>query len=118
MVGVTGSRELTMTILSLIDKFLQPSLKMNLSPEKTLVTHFPWGKVRFLGYFIEIGKGSMTCTNKNSGTKRRTLGWQPRLFAPSGELVQKLKENNFCTSQGRGICKKGWIKYPDEIIVM
>lgn len=116
IVGITGSIDFTRFILSLIDEFIRNVLKMKLSSEKTLITKFSSGKVRFLGYFIKIGSVSTTSLNKNS-TKKRTVGHNPRLFAPSRELVLKLYENNFCTHEGRGVRKKGWIYYPDEIIV-
>ena len=116
IVGITGSIDFTRFILSLIDEFIRNVLKMKLSSEKTLITKFSSGKVRFLGYFIKIGSVSTTSLNKNS-TKKRTVGHNPRLFAPSRELVLKLYENNFCTHKGRGVRKKGWIYLPDEILV-
>lgn len=116
VVGITGSMDFTKFILSLIDEFIKNVLKMELSSEKTVITKFSSGKVRFLGYFIKIGSVSTNSLNKNS-TKKRTVGHNPRLFAPSQQLVRKLYENNFCTHEGRGVRKKGWIYYPDEIIV-
>lgn len=113
MVGVTGDKYLASRLRVIISAFLESELKLTLSPEKTQITYFPSRKVKFLGYQIQIGQSSKLTTT--SGQNRRSAGWQPRLFMPTSEVVAKLSEKNFCKN-GKGIKKKGWILYPDEII--
>lgn len=113
IIGVIGNKEITKEIKIILESFLNTHLKLTLSKDKTKITHFPSRKVIFLSYQIQIGKKSNITSTSNS--KRRTAGWQPRLFMPTDEIINKLKEKNFCKN-GQGICKKGWILYPDEII--
>lgn len=113
IVGIIGNKELAIEIKSILEIFLDISLNLTLSTEKTKITHFPSRKVKFLGYQIQIGrKSQITCVSK---TIQRTAGWQPRLFIPLEDVITKLKEKNFFKN-GKGIRKKGWIMYPDDII--
>lgn len=113
IIGVTSEKRLATEIRLIITSFLKNELKLTLSPEKTQITYFSSRKVKFLGYLIQIGQSSNLTTT--SGQKRRSAGWQPRLFIPVDDLINKLSEKNFCKN-GKGIKKKGWILYPDEII--
>lgn len=113
IIGIIGKKELAKEIKILLETFLIVNLKLNLSLEKTKITHFPSREVIFLSFQIQIGrKSNITTTSKS---KRRSAGWQPRLFMPTENIIKKLKEKNFCKN-GKGIRKKGWILYPDDII--
>jgi group II intron reverse transcriptase/maturase len=115
VVGVIGPVSLVRTIYSLVEEFLRVELKLELSKDKSHITYMPSGKVEFLGYRVQSGKSSTYSVNPD--VKRKSVGWQIRLFAPTEKLVEKLYENNFCTKQGRGVCTQGWIVYPDDIII-
>lgn len=116
IIGTIGDKTFTNKILELVKNFLKELLSLDLSEEKTKVTLLSSGNINFLGYKIKSGGKSEFSTTK-TGQKRRTVGWQPRLMAPTEELVKTLALNNFCTTDGRGVRKKGWINYPDDIIV-
>lgn len=119
IVGVFGGKEFAEGVKDKIQTFLQEQLKLTLSPEKTKITHFASNNVSFLGYTLQIStRSSYSSSGKQN---RRTVGWQPRLFVPMDKLVKKLFEKNFCTKNSLGVPigtkKKGWILYPDKIIV-
>lgn len=116
IVGIIGSKKFSCKIKEEIEVFLDQKLQLKLSPEKTKITLGSSRKVHFLGYDLQMGGSS----SYGSGTVvqgRRSVGWQPRLFVPMDNLVTKLSDLNFCTRLGQGIKKKGWIMYPDDIIV-
>lgn len=115
MVGIIGPKSFAKTVKGQIERFLEKQLKLQLSLEKTHITQGSSRKVRFLGYDIQTGRTSSF--SGKSSKKRRSVGWQPRLFVPMNRLISKMADLNFCTKDGRGIKKKGWIVYPDEIIV-
>lgn len=52
MIGFVGPRSEAVEIKEKIKNFLKDSLKLELSEEKTLITHSTEGKARFLGYDI------------------------------------------------------------------
>jgi group II intron reverse transcriptase/maturase len=52
MLGLDGPKEDAETIKTRIGEFLRDHLKLELSPEKTLITHAKSEKARFLGYEI------------------------------------------------------------------
>nr|YP_002600927.1 putative reverse transcriptase and intron maturase [Pyramimonas parkeae]ACJ71149.1 putative reverse transcriptase and intron maturase [Pyramimonas parkeae] len=115
IVGVIGGHEFAQGIKEQIQTFLKEQLELTLSPEKTKITPFSSKKVTFLGYKLQISARS---SYSSSGRhKKRTVGWQPKLYIPMDKIVRKLSEKNFCTKTGTGIKKKGWILYPDKIIV-
>ncbi len=113
IIGIIGNKDLATKFRFIIKSFLESELKLTLSPEKTHITHLPSRNVKFLGYQIQIGQSSQLTTT--SGQNRRSAGWQPRLFMPTNEVIKKLSEKNFC-KHGKGVTKKGWILYPDDII--
>jgi group II intron reverse transcriptase/maturase len=113
LIGISGNKYTAQKIKNIIEVYLQENLRLTLSSEKTKITYFSSRKVKFLNYQIQIGRESRTTNTSN--TKRRSAGWQPRLFIPSDDIVNKLKERNFCKNN-KGCRKKGWIMYPDDII--
>jgi group II intron reverse transcriptase/maturase len=113
IIGISGNKNTTQKIKNIIEVYLQENLRLTLSSEKTKITHFPSRKVKFLSYQIQIGKKSQVTSTSN--LKRRSAGWQPRLFIPTNDIVNKLKDKKFCKNN-KGCRKKGWIMYPDDII--
>jgi group II intron reverse transcriptase/maturase len=113
IIGVIGNKELANDIKLIVKEFLLSELKLELSSEKTKISHFPSGDIKFLGFNIKSGGQS---EQSSSNLNKRTVGWQVRLFCPTDLIVDKLANNNFSTKLGRGIRKKGWITYPDDII--
>ena len=115
IVGIIGNKEFAKEIKDKIENFLENKLQLSLSPEKTKVTLCASREIEFLGYYLEMGGKSTFSINGKQG--KRTVGWQPKLFVPMNKIIRKLSDKNFCTKDGIGIKKKGWILYPDQIIV-
>lgn len=88
IIGVIGSREDALMIKEDIANFLREGLNLELSHEKTLITHNS-KKVRFLGYEIGIVKDNTVKRDKN-GSKNRTYNQKPELFLPSNVIRDKL----------------------------
>lgn len=116
VIGIIGSNNFTCKVLNLVKVFLENVLQLTLSKEKTRITALSSGEAKFLGYNIKSERTS-GFSYTYTGLKRRTVGWQPRLLAPAAVIVKSLATNNFCTKDGKGIRKKGWIYYPDNIII-
>jgi len=86
IVGVKGSKEDCIRIKAQISEFVRVTLKMELSDEKTLITHSS-KKARFLGYDIQVRRNGKV---KPSGNHtQRTLNNQVDLSAPLDEKIMK-----------------------------
>ena len=98
IVGVIGSREETVEIKDKIRIFLKNELKLTLSSEKTLVTHFSKQYITFLGTLI---KGTWEREKKLSNVKRKGVIRKERvtsrtvLKAPIKLLFEKATINGF-----------------------
>jgi len=63
LLAFAGPREEAEDIKARIGDFLRDHLKLEMSPEKTLITHARSEKARFLGYEIGVGGNSRTSDN-------------------------------------------------------
>jgi hypothetical protein len=63
LLGLIGPKAEAEEIKARLAKFLREDLKMNLSPDKTLVTHARTGAARFLGYEISVHHADHKLTN-------------------------------------------------------
>jgi group II intron reverse transcriptase/maturase len=115
IIGIIGEKQDAIDIRTKIETYLEQHLKLTLSPEKTKITYLGKRTARFLGYELQSGGTSKFSTSKT--LYKRTVGFQPRIFMPISDIVSKMADNNFCTKIGIGTRKKGWIHYPDNIIV-
>lgn len=115
IIGIIGDIQIATEIRDKIKVFLKEQLKLDVSPEKTKITKLSTRKTMFLGY--ELQSGSKTEFSSTLPLNKRTVGWQPRIFIPMEKIIQKLAESNFCTKLGVGKKKKGWIHYPENVIV-
>ena len=82
IIGVKGSKEDCQWIKSKLAEFIGQTLKMELSEEKTLITHSSQC-ARFLGYDIRVRRCEKVKRNKK-GTKSRTLNNHVELLATIG----------------------------------
>ena len=64
LLGFTGTHEEAQAIKGRLAAFLQDDLKLNLSEEKTLVTHARTEKARFLGYDVSIAADDSRRNNR------------------------------------------------------
>ncbi|MEF3309383.1 reverse transcriptase domain-containing protein [Paenibacillus sp. GYB004] len=88
LIGIIGSKKDADLIKKDVADFLKNRLNLELSQDKTLITHND-SKVRFLGYDIGIVKDNTSKKGKD-GTKNKVYNMRPELFVPSGLVRNKL----------------------------
>lgn len=98
IIGVKGSKEDCQWIKSKLSEFIGQTLKMELSEEKTLITHSS-ECARFLGFDVRVRRCEKVKRNKK-GTKARTLNNHVELLEPLGATMAQE-----CLSMLRRICK-------------
>ena len=113
--GIEGSKILCQNLKKIIEIFLTASFKSMISFKEVKMTYFPKETIDFLGYLLEAKK--IVFLSKGSKPNRKRTGTKIILYLPIKSIVKKLIKKNFCTTSGRGKTKKGWIIYPDEIIL-
>jgi hypothetical protein len=91
LVGVIGSRKECEEIKKEIKKFLSEKLKLELSDEKTLVTHSET-PARFLNYEIEVRKNNLTKRDRGTGRLSRIYNKRVVLKMPADVMKKKLIE--------------------------
>jgi len=89
LIGVSGNKMDSEEIKEEIGSYLSDTLKLELSEEKTLITHSS-EQVRFLGYDISIRRSQAVKRDKNGRRKRRTLNLSVELLVPLNTNVQRL----------------------------
>lgn len=90
IIGLIGSKEEARRIKDDIAKYLQEELKLELSEDKTLITHSEKSAL-FLGYEISVWKSNFIKRTK-SGHMRRTVNKIVRLGIPKNMIKHKLLE--------------------------
>lgn len=91
LIGVIGSKEDCRKIKRDITLFLENELKIELSQEKTLITHSK-NRARFLGYDVKISHDNLTTKFTASGYKQRTRTMCCELLLPHEVWRNKLIE--------------------------
>lgn len=106
MIGVTGTYELAVQIREEVRVFLQKNLKLELSMEKTKITHLGDEYAKFLGYYIKCNTASQNVSSRRKDEAgeilniRKSTG-KPKLIVPRNLLKTKLIQNGFANEQGR-----------------
>lgn len=90
LIGIIGSKEESIQIKEDIKKFLNEKLKLELSDEKTLITHTS-ECAGFLGYDIYVRR-SNGCKRDNSGRLARHFNKKVVLSLPTRVIKKKLVE--------------------------
>ena len=90
LIGVIGCKEDATIIKEDIKNFLSEKLSLELSKEKTLITHSEKA-AKFLGYEIDVMKSDTTKRNVN-GTLRRAFNKRVRLMIGKDTIKKKLLE--------------------------
>ncbi len=88
LIGVTGSKKDAVTIKEDIKNFLKERLALELSDEKTLITHTE-DPAKFLGYEITVRKSNLT-RRDSKGYLKRSYNKKIRLKVNSDVLKRKL----------------------------
>lgn len=83
LIGVIGTKEETCEIKKMIGNFLAKELKLEMSEEKTLITHTS-EKARFLGYDITI------CRDQKTKNGKRSMSNRVLLYVPQEKWLKKL----------------------------
>ena len=109
LIGIIGERADAENIKSLLTAYLDKELKLELSQEKTYITH-NHDKVRFLGYDIFIQKPTndrIVAVTHNSGrpVKRRTLTGGVKLSIPHEKLKDFIVGKGYAKDIGNGTWK-------------
>ena len=92
LISVIGSKSECETIKADITQFMREQLKLELSDEKTLITHAQ-DKAKFLGYEIFIRKSNAVKRNKD-GVLKRDFNGAVVLSLNSAVIQEKLTEYN------------------------
>ena len=87
LIGICGSKDDCERLKAQIGLFLADTLKLELSAEKTLITHSST-HVRFLGYDIGVRRSQEIKGFKN-GRKARSLNYRVELLIPLTEKIEK-----------------------------
>lgn len=87
IIAVNGSKEDCINIKNKLSKFIATTLKMELSEEKTLITHSN-GYARFLGYDIRVRRNNNHVKPVN-GYTRRTFNNKVEFAVPLNEKIMK-----------------------------
>ena len=90
IIGVIGSKEDAETLKSKIKDFLQESLKLTLSEEKTKITHSA-ETIRYLGFDISVSRDMSLKRTVKGGLQRVWYG-KVKLFMPREKWIAKLTE--------------------------
>lgn len=88
LVGVIASKEEAQAVKQDLKEFLADKLRLELSDEKTLITHSK-ESAHFLGYDIRVTRDWQTMKQHN-GTSKRKFNFQAKLFVPKEKYIKKL----------------------------
>ncbi len=105
IIGVKGDKEDCQWIKSKLSEFIGQTLKMELSDEKTLITHSSQC-ARFLGYDVRVRR-SVTVKRNKKNVKMRTLNSKAELLIPFDDKI-----HNFIFSKGIAIQKDNGRLFP------
>ncbi|TDO26060.1 group II intron reverse transcriptase/maturase [Kribbella sp. VKM Ac-2527] len=116
LLGFAGPKAEAEEIKRRLAAFLRDDLKLELSPDKTLITHARTQRARFLGYEIAVASSARR-TRRPSGTdrrNRRSVNGTVVLHVPA--TVVKTKAALYL-SRGKPACRNPMIKEADYNIV-
>lgn len=111
VIGITGSRELAAVIKDKIAVWLNDTLKITLSEEKTLITHISKG-IHFLGY---IFSRRLVFTKQMYGLRTLTRRMKiPTLDVDLGRVIKRLAEAGFCDKSGKPVPMFKYMQLPQS----
>ncbi|MFF9512536.1 reverse transcriptase domain-containing protein [Streptomyces sp. NPDC014724] len=116
LLGFVGPKAEAEEIKRRLAQFLREDLKLELSQEKTLITHARTGRARFLGYEISTASTDRR-TRRPSATdrrNRRSLNGTIVLHVPAA--VIKAKSAPFL-ARGKPACQNSLVNESDHVIV-
>jgi group II intron reverse transcriptase/maturase len=91
LLGFIGLKAEALEIKEQVKHFLRERLRLELSEEKTFITHAKTQSAHFLGYAISIYQANDSLTRRSSdGAKRRSINGIVRLAIPEGLIDKKI----------------------------
>jgi len=105
IIGVNGNKDDCQELKRTLSEFIRDTLKMELSEEKTLITHSNT-PARFLGYDIRVRRDNKTI-KRGSATNctKRTLNNMTELAVPFDDKIMKFLFDNAIIKQDNGEIK-------------
>jgi group II intron reverse transcriptase/maturase len=118
LIGIVGSKSDAIAQKEWLAQFLSNALQLELSAEKTLITHAE-KRVRFLGYDIQRGDGKrLRKVQRKTGTGvQRTCTYKLRLFIPQ-EKVEKFAKAYGLRQEWQGRSRNKLIRLSELEILM
>lgn len=121
IIGVKGSHSLAQDVKKEVETFLLKELNLELSQEKTAITHLPTSQAFFLGTIIRRHhQRYMQGLTRKSGP-RRVRGSNTRILleSPINKIVERLKDQGYAhKDDGKPKAVTKWIYMkPEEIIL-
>lgn len=121
VIGVRGSKELAQKIKEEVETFLREKLSLELSKDKTAITHLPTSQAYFLGTIIRRhNRNYLQGLTKKRGL-RRVRGSNSRIIleCPINKIVAKLIDQGYAhAADGKPKAVTKWIHMkPEEIIL-
>ena len=102
IIGINGSKEECQEIKQRITEFMQKRLHMELSEEKTLITHSS-EYAHFLGYDICVRRSNQIKNTQQMIISRRTLSNKIELLIPLKEKIETfMREKNIIAQKKNG----------------
>lgn len=115
LIGISGNREECVVIKEKIKSFLADTLKLELSDEKTLITHSS-ESARFLGYDVRVRRTNEIKQDKNGVTKR-TLNNKVELNVPLADKIERFLFDKQVVQQVNGklwpVARRGLVRLTD-----
>lgn len=120
LIGVNGSKEDCVIIKQQLAEFISGTLKMEMSEEKTLITHSNT-TAKFLGYNVRVRR-SNTIKPGGRGTTQRTMSGSVELSIPLKEKINGFMFKNGVVVQVENgelepVCRKDMLRLTDLEIV-
>lgn len=106
IIGMIGPKELAIALKNDITEFLDRELKIELSPEKTKISHFGEDQIKFLGTYLTIPKPkhSKIVVRERAEGKIFSRANHTRMnyLMPTNSIIGKLAEAGFLRDYGPG----------------
>ena len=121
VIGVRGPRSLAQEIKDEVEAFLWNVLKLELSREKTAITHLPTNQAYFLGSIIrrQPRRYMRGLTRKQGPRRVRMTNTRIILECPVKRIVSKLKEQGYAhAADGKPKAVTKWIYMKPEDIIL
>ena len=119
VIGVKGPKALAETVKTEVEAFLRSELKLELSQEKTKLTHLPSEKAHFLGTVLRRHSPSYAQNLVRKLGRKTERGANVRILleCPINQIVLRLEDQGYIHADGQPKAVTKWISMkPEEII--